>query len=112
VYFGHDHRGRHVRGTASETFPERPVYGTMLAAVWIAATMSEFALRGFPPFLFRGCTAAGRASIHGDFLIARQLSRLRSFTNSPMVRFSGWLRRPALNDAYGIRLWIESSRPS
>jgi hypothetical protein len=41
----------------------------MLAAAWIATSMIDFALSGFPPFLFRGCMSAGRVSMDGDFLI-------------------------------------------
>jgi hypothetical protein len=90
-----------VRGSVSETFPERPVYGTMLAAVWIAASMIDFALRGFPPFLFRGCMAAGRVSIDGDFLIGPAIdeaAELYERSDGPFF----WMAPSALriNDSY------------
>jgi hypothetical protein len=90
-----------VRGSSSETFPERPLYGTMLAAVWIASSMVDFALRGFPPFLFRGCMTTGRVSIDGDFLIGPAIdeaAELYERSDGPFL----WMAPSALrtNDTY------------
>lgn len=58
-----------IRGSALPEYPERPVHRAMLSAALIASHLMRSALDGIPPLLFRGCMAAGRMNIDGDFLI-------------------------------------------
>ena len=58
-----------IRGSALPAYPERPVHRAMLSAALIASHLTYSALDGTPPLLFRGCMAAGRMNIDGDFMI-------------------------------------------
>lgn len=58
-----------IRGSALPGYPDRPVHRAMLSAALIASHLTNSALDGTPPLLFRGCMAAGRMNIDGDFMI-------------------------------------------
>jgi hypothetical protein len=58
-----------IRGSGLPGYPERPVHRAMLSAALIASHLTYSAFDGTPPLLFRGCMAAGRMNIDGDFMI-------------------------------------------
>jgi hypothetical protein len=68
-----------IRGSASPGYPDRLVHRAMLSAVLIASHLMDSALDGIPPFLFRGCMAAGRMNIDGDFMIGPAVDEAAGF---------------------------------
>lgn len=68
-----------IRGSASPGYPDRLVHRAMLSAVLIASQLMDSALDGTPPLLFRGCMAAGRMNIDGDFMIGPAVDEAAGF---------------------------------
>lgn len=68
-----------IRGSASPGYPDRLVHRAMLSAVLIASHLMDSALDGTPPLLFRGCVAAGRMNIDGDFMIGPAVDEAAGF---------------------------------
>jgi hypothetical protein len=84
----------------------------MWSVTLIASSMIHFALGGVPPFLFRGCLAAGLMNIDGDFLIGPAIDEAAELFEKAEGPFF-WMAPSALrvNDKYADT-FLERLEPS
>jgi hypothetical protein len=85
-----------IRGSASPGYPDRLVHRAMLSAVLIASHLMDSALDGTPSLLFRGCMAAGRMNVDGDFMIGPAVDEAAGFFEQSDGAFF-WMAPSALH---------------